>query len=77
MIYAPNNRFSVSVEFPDGTTYAKKVSDGVIFAKLIEDILKFFTSGEASFDTNETLAVSLVREAAIKSSVNGGEWIAL
>ena len=77
MMYAPDNSFSVSVEFFDGKSYAEKVNDGVIFAGLIEDMLRFFISGKTSFNTSETLVVSLVREAAIKSNVNGGEWIVL
>lgn len=77
MMYAPDNSFSVSVEFSDGKSYAEKVNDGVIFAGLIEDMLRFFISGKTSFNTSETLVVSLVREAAIKSNVNGGEWIVL
>jgi len=77
MMYAPDNNFSVSVEFSDGKNYIEQVNDGVVFAGLIEDMLRFFVNGKASFDTSETLAVSLVREAAIKSYINGGEWIAL
>ena len=77
MMYAPDNSFSVSVEFSDGKSYAEKVNDGVIFAGLIEDMLRFFISGNTSFNTSETLVVSLVREAAIKSNANGGEWIVL
>lgn len=74
MMYAPDNSFTVDVKFADGKTYTEKVNDGVIFAELIGDMLRFFVDGEVSFDASETLAVSCVREAAIKSS---GNWIAL
>lgn len=77
MMYAPDNSFTVDVKFSDGKTYAEKVNDGVIFAELIKDMIRFFISGETSFNTSETLVVSLVREAAIKSNVNGGEWVVL
>ena len=77
MIYSPNNSFTVDVKFADGSSYAEKVNDGVMFAGLIEDMLRFFITAEPSFNTNETLAVSLVREAAIKSCAQGGDWITL
>ena len=41
----------------------------------MEDILRFFETGEVSFDTNETLAVMKLREAAIKGVARDGEWI--
>ncbi len=77
MEYSPDNSFTVDVKFADGKTYSEKVNDGVIFAELIKDMIRFFTSGAPSFNISETLVVSLVREAAIKSYVNGGEWIVL
>ena len=48
----------------------------MIFAHLIDDILRFFLSGTLSFDPVQTLAVSRIREAAIKS-VNQNKEIAL
>ena len=74
MLYAPDNSFTVDVKFADGKAYTEKVNDGIIFAELIKDMIRFFTDGKTSFDTAETLAVSRVREAAVKSS---GNWIEL
>ena len=74
MKYSPTSSFSVDSKFPCGKAYAERINSGVIFAELIKDILRFFTDNEPSFDPAETLAVSLVREAAIKSQ---GEWIEL
>jgi hypothetical protein len=77
MMYASGNRFSFFAEFPDGKARAERANDGVVFAELIKDILRFFKDGENSFNTDETLAVSLVREAAIASSVRDGLKIEL
>ena len=77
MMYAPDNSFTVAASFEDGRSFSEKVTDSEVFAKLMEDMLVFFESGKVSFDTNETLAVSAVREGAIKSYVQGGEWVEL
>ena len=45
------------------------------FPTLIEDILRFFETGEFSFDTNETLDVMKLREAAIKGTLADGQWL--
>ena len=77
MMYAPNNAFGVSAEFCNGKKYAENVNSTYTFSGLIDDMLRFFETGEVSFDTSETLAVSFVREAAINSKNCGGKWIVL
>lgn len=74
MKYSPKASFSVNAKFDNGKEYSDKVTNGAVFAELIKDILRFFIEGVASFDAEETLAVSLIREAAIRSR---GEWIEL
>ena len=74
MKYSPQNSFTLDAKFFLGKAHEEKIDSSVIFKELIKDILRFFKEGTPSFDTSETLAVSLVREAAIKST---GEWIEL
>ena len=75
MMYSQNNVFSVSAEFKNGSKYAENVNSSFTFTGLIDDMLRFFESGEVSFDTKETLSVAFVREAAISSAKEDGEWI--
>ena len=77
MVYSPDSPFTLDARFEDGTSCFKNVDGGVIFTNLIDDMLRFFLSGEVSFDTEQTLAVSRIREAAIKSANQNGELIIL
>ena len=64
IIYAPPLPFSVACDKADGkSVYVKIVSD--FFAELMKDIVRFFESGEVSFDVNETLEVMKVRDSLL------------
>ena len=45
------------------------------FKNLIEKILDFFKTGEAPFDSGETLEVMKIREAIIKAKERNGQWV--
>ena len=45
------------------------------FARLIEDMLRFFESGKTSFDVEQTLKVMKIREGVVKGKDALGEWI--
>lgn len=47
------------------------------FTALIEDMIRFYITGDVSFDITETLEVMKLREALIKAKNNLGEWINL
>ena len=74
MVYSPDLPYAMSNENKNGER-AYKTSGKGHFPALIEDILRFFETGEISFDTKETLAVMKLREAAIKATAKNGEWI--
>lgn len=74
MVYSPDLPYAMSNENENGER-AYKTSGKGHFPALIEDILRFFETGEISFDTNETLDVMKLREAAIKATSFTGEWI--
>jgi putative MATE family efflux protein len=65
-IYAVGLPFTVSAELPTGITRYKNISSD-FFKLLIADILRFFESGESSFDTAQTLKVMKLREAVLKA----------
>ena len=65
LVLSPSMPYSVCAE-GDGISCFKEVKSK-FFLGLIEDMLRFYNSGEASFDSAETLAVMKLREAAILS----------
>lgn len=74
MCYGETMPFTVCAEKAGESNYAALNSD--FFRALIEDILRFFESGKAPFDTNETREVMRIREALIKAK-NTGEEVSL
>ena len=47
------------------------------FKNLLADILRFYLTGETSFDVNQTLEVMKIRENVIKGKEKLGEWVEL
>ena len=74
MLYSPELSYAMSNENENGERIYKTSGKGH-FPALIEDILRFFETGEISFDTNETLDVMKLREAAIKGTSADGQWL--
>lgn len=67
--------FTVCTEKDGKSAYAALNSD--YFRALIKDILRFYESGETSFDTSETKEVMRIREALISAKNHIGEPIKL
>ena len=76
MLYSQGYTFGVCVEDENGKAQNKPALSDT-FTGLIEDILRFYLSGEASFDGKETLEVIKIREAVINGMDNLGVWIKL
>ena len=74
MVYSPDLAFSLSAEGYDGKRVFK-ASGNSHFPKLLLDIVRFFETGEVSFDCAETISVMKLRECAIKATQRVGEWI--
>lgn len=55
--------------------YAK--AESKYFVALMEDIVRFFETGEVSFDTKETLEVMKIREGALRAMETPGQTIEL
>ena len=78
MIYSPSMAFTVNMWGGVGTKCVASSVKSPYFVALISDIVRFFETGEVSFDTNETLEVMKIREGAIKAAeLADGSWIEL
>lgn len=76
LYFAQGTPFSLSAKFSDGAVKEYPIESD-FFANLISDILRFYVTGETSFDTYETLQVMKIREAVVKGVSKIGEWITL
>lgn len=71
-IYSPNLVFTVCGD----NAYTAVTSN--MFVAMIADVLRFFKSGEVSFDTAETLRAIKIRDGILKAcETANGEWINL
>ena len=75
LCYGEAMPFTVCTEKDGKSAYAALNSD--YFRALIKDILRFYESGETSFDTSETKEVMRIREALISAKNHIGEPIKL
>lgn len=75
LCYGEAMPFTVCTEKGGKSAYAALNSD--YFRALIKDILRFYESGETSFDTSETKEVMRIREALISAKNHIGEPIKL
>ncbi len=76
MLFDPSYGFGICAEKENGTSVSRSVNSD-FFKNLITDILAFFHTGKASFDTSETLEVIKIREGVIKAKNKLGEWVEL
>jgi predicted house-cleaning noncanonical NTP pyrophosphatase (MazG superfamily) len=76
MLFSEALGFSVCVDNANGTPVYKKMESD-FFKNLLKDILRFYKTGEVSFDVNQTLSVMKIREAVIVGKTKLGEWIQL
>lgn len=74
LCYAETMPFTVCAERAGESRYAALGSD--YFRALIADILRFYETGETSFDVNETREVMRIRDALIRAK-NSGKTIKL
>ena len=75
MLFASSFPFEINVE-KNGQTVTKTVSSD-FFKLLLADILRFYSTGEASFNTAQTLDIIKIREAVVLGKDRLGEWISL
>lgn len=76
MIYSNSLPFSVYAENQKGETVHTNINSD-FFKYLLADILRFFNTGEASFDPKQTLSVMKIREAVIIGKERLGQYISI
>ena len=74
MIHAPGFGFTINANTAEGRNVTRNIASD-FFGGLIADILRFYLSGEQSFNTCETLDVMKVREAVVTAKKTPGEWV--
>ncbi len=74
MTYSPNALpFTLLADGGEKPRWRQVRSD--FFPALLQDILRFYESGEVSFDTAQTREVMAVRHAALTALCTPGEWV--
>ena len=76
LIYAPCFGFSICAQKQDGGFVNRGIASD-FFKALIEDILRFYKSGETSFCGCQTLEVMKIRGGIIQAKNTLGEWVEL
>lgn len=76
LTFAPVMPYAICAENAEGKAVHKAIVSPY-FKSLIADILRFYLTGEVSFDTAETLEVMRIREAIVNGKNTPGEWKAL
>ena len=74
LIYAQGMPYRVAAELPDGTYHGEAIASD-FFRNLIGDMLRFFETGKASFDPEETLEVMRLRDAILQADKTENEWM--
>lgn len=74
LLFSPALDFCLLGEDESGAV-RRAPAGGDFFPALLRDILRFFETGEVSFDPRETLAVMQLREMILAAAQNAGEWI--
>lgn len=73
MLYSSAYGFSMCAETEAGTFHNEMASP--YFKGLIADILRFYLTGETSFDVAQTLEVMKIRSGVIEAKQKQGEWL--
>lgn len=76
LIWAGSLAYAVCIQNVGGESIYKNIQSE-FFINLISDMLRFFETGEVSFDTVQTLEVMKIRSGIIKAEKSEGEWIKL
>ncbi len=76
MRYAPALDFAVRAVNGDGTVVETPITSAY-FPALLTDILRFYVTGQPSFDPQQTLWVMKLREGALRAAQQPGVWLTL
>lgn len=74
LVFATFSPYIVSADDKDGKPVSVNIQSD-FFSALIEDILRFFETGETSFDVNQTLEIMKIRNTIIDAKEKLNEWL--
>lgn len=74
--WVPGMPFSIGAQKADGKSCYRSIKSD-FFRILLADIIRFYETGEVSFDTKQTLSAIKIRDAIMEGKEKPGEWIAL
>ena len=74
MVYAPAFGFAACGDTKEGKSVNKPIQSD-FFKNLLVDILRFYKTGETSFDINQTLHIIKIHDGVIKAMNNLDTWI--
>ena len=75
MIFGKGMSFTIYMNNPENNPSKILKAESPFFKNLIADILRFFETGKASFDTNETLEAMAIRETALIAAEAPDAWV--
>lgn len=76
MIFSHSSPFIINADTANGESIHKNIQSD-FFKGLIADILRFYETGETSFDTAQTLDIIKIRDGVLSAKTNPGKWINL
>lgn len=77
LVYSPRFDFIIDAIEADDLHFRQRPVVSATFNALLKDVLRFFETGEVSFDRSQTLEIMKVREQLIKAADSDGQWITI
>lgn len=74
LLYSPGYNYSVMAIPREGKPNRQAITSA-FFVNLLQDIIRFFETGERSFDPAQTLEVMRVRDALLAAQKQDGQWL--
>lgn len=71
----PSVPFNLAAEYGDGKAYFAPSIGGAFFPRFIEEVLKFFDTGEVAIPEAQTLEVMAILEAGRKGLEKPDQWV--
>ena len=72
--FSPGYNYNIMALPVEGKPYRQAITSS-FFVALLQDIIRFFETGEYSFDTQQTLEVMRVRDALMAAELQDSQWL--
>ncbi len=74
LLYSPGYNYTVMAVPQEGKPCRQMITSA-FFVNLLQDIIRFFETGEHSFDPAQTLEVMRIRDALLAAQKQDGQWL--